>query len=529
MDCAEVRSRTHEFHEGALPVDEAAAVREHLQACPGCRTAAGRVSALDALLRLGAPVPHPGEDFWAAQRARIAARARHAATPGPRALRRLSGPHPRTLAVALGLAACAMLAIGVGMLQDARLREDAARAAARARELALATTPRSAPPGDAGSQTQATPKGGEATARPPVQSEPTPHETESPSTPAVARDPETGSVDVGTVVPEEEAAPPVGADYAAEAANAVPPASVLPGEEGHVRRLIEELLAAGAADDLAAQVFTLCASATARLAELRTAVLRGNEPMATELAAAYDRLLRTGLLELFPAGAAGATGAHDLARRHEPTLARLERGASGPLRATLRDAVAACRELKRARPRELAWQPRQDRGGAVTTSPWRLVETAGELVSLATSREPDRRVDLFLQAALARAAALVAAPGAKVTRENASSLAAAYEDLLLRGAVAAIARGVASGVDMQSAARRCAAAAEEETTTLRSALAKADAHARAALADALAASERAPDEARAALSAQGAESSGSRDARDAHAPAGAQDSTPRRR
>jgi anti-sigma factor (TIGR02949 family) len=50
MDCAQVERRLWEYLDGALPAEEAAAVRRHLERCAGCGPACRCCAALLALL-----------------------------------------------------------------------------------------------------------------------------------------------------------------------------------------------------------------------------------------------------------------------------------------------------------------------------------------------------------------------------------------------------------------------------------------------------------------------------------------------
>jgi hypothetical protein len=121
--CDDLRPLLGGYVLGALEPDEAAAVREHLPACPACSAEHASLAGLPALLDLATPLVAPDEPLSPAFEEALLdrfARDRESAAPAPKRRRRLpriAWTRPR-VAVASGLIAAALTFATMAALDD---------------------------------------------------------------------------------------------------------------------------------------------------------------------------------------------------------------------------------------------------------------------------------------------------------------------------------------------------------------------------------------------------------------------------
>lgn len=531
MECNEVTERIHAYCDRSLPEDESREVTSHVRTCARCARAVDRALRLEAMLRTALPVPDPGAAYWEAQRKGLAARAAAAAGGSRRGRRRpvtTLSLWTRAVMSAAGVAAAVLIALSVSFGPHepgpAPARPDATHESARGPEAvpaAAAVPPPAVSRPDSGAPATGTP----SVVAPPAAGTgpagtgttgggPAGSGTTEPL-PGPAADPGAKAPESPRTTPPEAAGAGAGQPAAVaggagpEDANASFPAegpvvaTILPGEPRHLGILVDDQLAVGATETRAEAVAALCGAAMARLAELRAAVDGRNAAMALELATAYNLILRGGLSELvgfqekYSADLKEERGAVRVAiRPHVAVLARLEAGADGPLKDTLSQALAACRELQRPIPARMACEHSPD-ATALPADKGYVLKLTWETVRLATATGTEQRMELFVQAATARGNELAQVQQrGKGAHEEA--LGASCARLWSDGAVRVIENGAARGENVDAAVRRYVEAASRGSATLRAAFSKASPSARATLQRAIEAAAHAPALARAA-------------------------------
>jgi hypothetical protein len=289
VNCDEIRRLLSAFGDASLPEPGRVDVSRHLASCVACRGQAERRARLASLLRIGLPVPEPGEIHFERERARILKPAR------------VPGGHRRAqllMAGALAAAAVIMVVAGPKLLRTPRRTETSAPApVVRTETIPQTSEPASVPP--------VVPK-------------------KDPPSPVPSRQPEGPAV-----------------------AKAGPPA----GTAERLGRMTREAVEVALAETPSERVATLCAAAEAQLRELQEAVAK-DPTLAAELAGAYRILVGqgvAGVLQDQGESEVELAAARDLAarraREHEAALAALAGGASGPLKESLGEALAASRSL----------------------------------------------------------------------------------------------------------------------------------------------------------------------------------------
>jgi hypothetical protein len=288
-----------DFGDKSLPEPGRLDVSRHLRSCSACRRLAERRRCLGILLRSGLPVPEPGDLHFERERARILQAAGLARAPRRR--------------VALALVAGALAAASVLMILKGP---------------ALLGSRKSPPvPAPAPAPIVRT--------KPPVRvpaPEPPPRKEE-------ARAPEKE--------PQVVPAPPPPAPVPVP----VIPEGPAPGTAVRLVRMAGEAVEVALAETPIERVTALCAAAEAQLRELPEAIAK-DPALAAELAGAYRLIVVDGVGSVLRESAepeAELAAARDVAARrardHEETLAALAGSASGPLKESLGEALAASRML----------------------------------------------------------------------------------------------------------------------------------------------------------------------------------------
>lgn len=306
MNCEETRARFPEIQERALAEADRRRAEAHLSGCAPCREALAAAANLDAFLRAALPVPERAPDSWAREEARI--------------LRARIGAPRWIKGIAWGAAAALLLAIGLYVLSGG-----STPATPPVREIATA-------PAAPIKVERPRPPVFPAEPAPPI---PPPASVPDPRMYTFPRETLQADPAPASARPQEVAGP-----------------GLLPGDPDHLDRLTDETVEVGLADSSSGRVMGLIKAADGRLSELRAAIGARKETIAEDLAAAYTMICRQGISAVLadrtedPRDLATArAAARTYAGWKVEVLAKLEPGAQGSLKAALREALNATREL----------------------------------------------------------------------------------------------------------------------------------------------------------------------------------------